>query len=226
MSQKKKIINLVLTSARWSIAKQKHRSKRIDMDSKETTLSLWKQIENNRILSVSGKYFVPPASLVTIFTPPAIAKAVAELNCEPDDRIGLSQAIQGDGVITFAILVWMHHEEAIIEFRRKRCLDSRGPLDESTALSIAPEFGATFSREVQWEFRPYFFRRGEDVEIGSAEILPYTKVTGEQMRGGHGGLVQLEIHPSLQDFYLDEVCWAGTLLMNLLTDLAHATLQG
>jgi hypothetical protein len=177
----------------------------MDMSTKETTRSLWKQIENNRIKSISGRYFVPRSSLTAIFTPLAISKAVAELECELEDRIGLSKDIHQDGIITFAILVWMHQEEAIVKFRRHRCLDSHGPLDASTAISIAPDFGNTFSREVQLEFRPHFFHRGEDVEFDQLDILPFTGVGKEQKGGGYGEITELAVHSSLQDFYPDKV---------------------
>ncbi len=175
------------------------------MNSKENIKSLWKQIENNRIQAVGGRHFVPRSALIAIFTPPAITKAVAELTCELEDRIGLPEAIRNGGIITFAILVWMHREEAIVEFRRRGLFDSRGPLDESTALSVAPEFGRTFSKEAQWEFRPYILRRGEDVEIDPLEILPYVQLIAEHKGGGYGAVAELTVHPSHQDFYPDKV---------------------
>jgi hypothetical protein len=171
------------------------------MASRETLQSIWKQIENNRVESTSGRYFVPPSSLAAIFTPLAISKAVAELKCEPVDRIGLAQAIQFDGTVTFAILVWMRVEDAIVEFRRHRCLDPSLPLHETTARKIAPNFGNTFCNEVQWEFRPYFFHRNEDVEIRPTEILPFIQEVEPQKLGGFGAVAQLVVHPSLQDFY-------------------------
>jgi hypothetical protein len=175
------------------------------MASRETLQSIWKQIENNRVESTSGRYFVPPSSLTAIFTPLAISKAVAELKCEPVDRIGLARAIQLDGTVTFAILVWMRVEDAIVEFRRHRCLDSSLPLDETTARKIAPNFGYTFCNEVQWEFRPYFFHRNEDVEIRPTEILPFIQEVEQQKLGGFGAVAQLVVLPSLQDFYPRQV---------------------
>jgi hypothetical protein len=175
------------------------------MASRETLQSIWKQIENNRVKSTSGRYFVPPSNLTAIFTPLAISKALAELECEPEDRISLAQAIQPDGIVTFAILVWMRVEDAIVEFRRHRCLDSSLPLDETTAKKIAPSFGTLFCNEVQWEFRPYFFHRNEDVVIRPAEILPFIQKVGQQKLGGFGAVDQLVVHPSLQDFYPHKV---------------------
>jgi hypothetical protein len=170
------------------------------MASKETIRSIWTQIENNRVRSISGRYFVPPSSLATILTAPAISKAVAELECEPEDRINLARTIQFRGRLIFAILIWMHEADAIVAFQRHRCLDSRLPLDEATAKSIVPNFGATFANDVQWQFQPYCFRRNEDVEIGEAEILPYIQEARGMTQGGFGTLIKLEIHPSLQDF--------------------------
>jgi len=171
------------------------------MASRDTLQSIWKQIENNRVRSSSGQYFVAPLSLTAILTRPAIEKAVAELNCEPQDRRELARAIEKDGMITFAILVWMHAEDAIVEFRRHRCLDDRWPLDKQTVREFAPEFATTFCNEFQWQFRPYSFKRNEDVRIQPTEILPFIEELEGQKTGGFGTVSRMIVYPSLQDFY-------------------------
>src|SRR5262245_15103238 len=131
------------------------------MAAKDTLKHIWAQIDLNRISSTSGRYFVTQASLKGILTESAINKAVAELDCEPDDRLGLTSIILNRGVIVFAILVWMHEEDAITTFRHHGALDSRLPLREDEARRIVPRFGIAFSREYQWQFLPHKFERNE-----------------------------------------------------------------
>lgn len=159
--------------------------------------SLWIQIQNNRVNTLDGREFVPPASLSAILTAPAIAAAVAELPCAAEDRLGLADAICHGGVPTFAALVWMSQPGLVVAFRRKRCLD-RLPLDDERVRQAAGEYAPTFAR-VQWEFTPYHFRCEPDVEIGR-EILPFIRDLGPLAPGGFGDIRKLEIHPSLQDF--------------------------
>lgn len=147
--------------------------------------------------ALDGRGFVPPVSLSTIFTPSAIAGAVAELSCAIEDRLGLADAIRQGGIATFAVLVCMWQPDLVVVFRRKRCLE-RLPLDEETVRQVAGEYAKTFER-LQWEFVPYHFRRGQDVEIGR-EVLPFVRDLGPLQPGGFGDIHKLEIHPSLQDF--------------------------
>jgi hypothetical protein len=175
---------------------------------RETLRSLWTQIENNRLRSTSGQYFVPRSSLSTIFTPSAIEKAVAELKCEPEEHIGLAKAVQDEGIVTFAILVWIHQEDAIIMFRAHGALDDRLPLSEEPARLISPDFGATFAREAQWQFLPYIFRRNmanQHLEIEAERILPFVRELEPQVVGGFGTVFKEEIYPSLQEFYPEKV---------------------
>ncbi|KAK3374186.1 hypothetical protein B0T24DRAFT_720737 [Lasiosphaeria ovina] len=161
--------------------------------------SVWIQIQNNRVSTTDDRIsFVPPASLSTIFTPSAIAACVAELSCAAEDRLGLANAIRRGGIPTFAVLVWISKPDLVVLFRRKQCLD-RLPLDDKTAEDAAGEYAPTFL-ERQWEFLPYHFQPGQDVEIKPKVILPFIRDLGPLTPGSFGNIQLLEIHPSLQDF--------------------------
>jgi hypothetical protein len=159
--------------------------------------SLWVQIQNSYVKALDNRSFVPPSSLTTIFTSRAIAAAVAELSCAAEHRLGLAEAIHCGGIRTFAVLVWMKQPDLVVTFRRKRCLD-RLPLDQGTALATADEYAPSFLR-LQWEFLPFYFRSGQDVDI-DLEILPFIRNLGPLTPGGFGDVEKLEIHPSLQSF--------------------------
>jgi len=186
---------------------------------RETLKHLWAQIDMNRISSTSGHFFVPQASLKTILTESAIGKAVAELDCEPDDLLGLANVILNRGLITFAILVWMHQEDAITAFRHHGALDSRLPLREAEAQQIVPQFGTAFSREYQWQFLPHKFERDEYQEIESSRILPFVLEVEAPLTGGFGTVTKQYIHPDLQDFRPNAVNFVSFALIvgHLLT---------
>ena len=135
-----------------------------------------------------------------IFTPTAIAQALVELVCPPEDRIGLADAIIRNGVTTFAILVWMNREDHIVHFRRWDCLDSRNVTEENVSI-IAPAFGLDFVREYAWQFRPHFFHLGDTIEINERKILPFLCEMGQLEEGGFGHVSKMVVHASLQDFY-------------------------
>ena len=170
------------------------------MTARETLKHIWAHIDMNRILSSSGHFFVTQASLKTILTESAISKAVAELDCEPDDRLGLASIILNRGLITFAILVWMHQEDAITAFRCHGALDSRLPLREAEAQRIVPQFGNAFSRDYQWQFLPHKLERNEYREIEPSRILPFILEVDAPLIGGFGTVTKQIIHPDLQDF--------------------------
>lgn len=184
-----------------------------------TLASLWIQIQNSYVDALDGRSFVPPTGLTTIFTSPAIAAAVAELSCAAEDCLGLADAIRCGGIPTFAILVWMQQPDLVITFRRKRCLD-RLPLGEETARGAAGKYAPTFLR-LQWEFLPFYFRNGQDVEIGR-EILPFIRNLGPLTPGGFGDVEKLEIHPSLQNFAPHDVSPAPLSIISrcLMSSLA------
>lgn len=162
-----------------------------------TLTSLRIQIQNNRIPTIDGHGFVPPASLSTIFTHTALVAAVAELSCDAEDCLGLADAIQQEGLPAFATLVCMSLPDLVVAFRRKRYLN-RLPLEPETAKHLVGDLAPTFLR-LQWEFIPYHFQRDQDVEIGH-EILPFVRDLGPLASGGFGDIRVLELHPSLQNF--------------------------
>ncbi|KAI6780598.1 kinase-like protein [Emericellopsis cladophorae] len=169
------------------------------MDRRPGLQALWVQMENNRVAALGGRSFVPPSSLPTIFTRAAVAAAVRELACSTEDRIGLTDDILRDGVLTFAMLISIRQPDHVVAFRRMRCLNRR-PLDEENARKLLGDHAPSFLRE-QWVFQPYYFRRGHDVEIAPLEILPFIRSVDSQTSGGFGDIDKLEIHPALQDFY-------------------------
>jgi hypothetical protein len=75
------------------------------MASRETIKRLYRQIERDRVKSVSGQYFIQQSKVREIFTPAKIGLAVAELTCNAHERVGLVKKIQQDGTITFTILI-------------------------------------------------------------------------------------------------------------------------
>lgn len=162
--------------------------------------SLRLQIGSLRCLSIDKRSFVANAPLENILTPQTISQAVAELNCQPEERIGLGEAIQRKGITTFATLIWMRREDAIVDFRRRECLDGT-LLSEEAAVGIAPSFGVEFVREVLWQFRPHIFHLGDDLEIDERKILPFLRGVGNAEEGGFASVSKVEVHPLLQDFY-------------------------
>ncbi|KAL8794049.1 MAG: hypothetical protein Q9195_003349 [Heterodermia aff. obscurata] len=158
------------------------------------------QIRNVRCRSMDGRLFAAESSIRRIFDAQAIKQAVAELKCHPEDRIGLAEAILHKGVITFAILVWMNREDAIVDFRRWEYLESTR-LSENAATLFAPSFGVDFVREYSWQFHPHFFHLGDDIEIDERKILPFLRDVGQVDEGGFGIVSRIEVHPLLQNFY-------------------------
>ncbi|KAF7552678.1 hypothetical protein G7Z17_g4178 [Cylindrodendrum hubeiense] len=172
---------------------------------RRTINALWEQIQYNRILALDRRYFVPPSSLETIFTPAAITAAIGELHCEVEDRLGLAVDIQSHklAVTTFAILVWIKCADAVVNFRRHGCL-GRLPLGAEFADTVAPGFALAFL-QVQWEFLPYILHSGMDTVIPESRILPFVRQLGPPISGGFGTVERLEIQPSLQDFFPHDV---------------------
>ena len=172
------------------------------MASKETIKALRSQIEDNRVKSVSGQWFIPQSKVREIFSYDKIDLSVAELTTSVHDRLRLAESIQQGGTITFAILVWMREEDSIVSFRNHECLDNQLPLNETRAQEISPEFGLTFAREYQWQFQPYYFTEGmynHHRVITDGIIFPFV---GEEhiAEGGFGKISELSIPDSMQEF--------------------------
>jgi hypothetical protein len=170
------------------------------MTSRATIDALRLQIGNIRCQSMDTRPFVPKVLLQHIFTPQTIAKAVAELNCAPEDRIDLQDAIQREGIVTFAILIWMRREDTVVAFRMRECLDIIA-LTQDSVVAIAPSFGLEFVREHSWHFRPHFFHKGDNLEIDERKVLPFLREVGQTEEGGFGAVSKVEVHHLLQDFY-------------------------
>ena len=169
-----------------------------------TTLDrLYSLIENSRERSISGKYFIRPSKVSEIFEPARINSAVAELSCDAHERIGLANKIQREGILVFAILVWMRRGDHIVKFRNHDCLDVKLPISEARARVIVPEFGLSFAQEYQWQFLPYFFRHDmsdhhcQIDDLGM--ILPFIEET-DPIDGGYGQISKVAIPTSLQEF--------------------------
>lgn len=165
-------------------------------------------MDNNRVRSSSGHYFLPPSSLPLIFTDHAIAQAVDELQCEPDEKIGLARHIGEKATVTFAILVWMKVEKLIVNFRNHGVVDASLPLDPDRARRISTPFGETFAREFQWQFIPYVFPKdmaSHHKEFQSQIILPFVDEPKELAVGGFSYVAETNIHPSMQNFYAQKV---------------------
>lgn len=176
--------------------------------------------------SESGRYFLPNISLGTIFTLVAIEKAVQELRCQPDERIGLATAIYGEGKRTFAILVWMKEEDFIVTFRNHDALDRRLPLSETYAKEIAPKFGTRLAHVEQWMLLPFEFPPNmceHHWEVNKDQIIPFIGESEDVGKGGFGDVYQVSILPSQQAFYSKEASYHANcsptciFILNLLT---------
>lgn len=177
------------------------------MSDRKIIKALWTQIANNRERSISGQHFLPPNSLPTIFTESAISQAVVELRCEADEKVGLAQDISKTSTVIFAILVWMSKEDWIVAFRNHGVVDANLPLGVDRVHQISPELSDAFAREFQWQFIPYIFPSDMATrhQVFQAEkILPFV---AERTRivGGFSQVTQVDIYPSMQNFYPEPV---------------------
>jgi hypothetical protein len=175
------------------------------MASRETIKGLYRQIERDRVRSVSGQYFIQQSKVREIFTPAKIGLAVAELTYDTHERVGLVKKIQQDGTITFAILVWMGKADSIANFRNHGCLDRQLLLlSETRVQEIALEFGLSFAREYRWQFLPYFFeqdmRDHHRIIKNVGIIFPFVGEIEHIAKGRFGQVSKLTIPTSLQKF--------------------------
>ena len=179
------------------------------MPSRATIDALYNRIEQDKVESVSGKYFIQESNLREIFTPAIIDRAVAELICDAPERLGLSKKIQQDGTIVFAILVSMGKADYIVSFRNHECLDRRLPISEELAKEVVPAFGVSFAREFQWQFLPYVFEQDmrdyhrEVSEVG--RIFPFVDPVEKIADGGFGEVTKSTIPTPLQYFFNSKV---------------------
>jgi hypothetical protein len=188
------------------------------MASRPTLDRLYSLIENSRERSISGKYFIRPSKVREIFKLARINSAVAELGCDAHERIGLAKKIQQEGMLVFAILVWMGRGDHIVKFRNHDCLDNKLPISEARARVIVPEFGLSFAQDFQWQFLPYFFR--QDMSDHHCQIddlgmiFPFIEET-DPTDGGHGQVSKVTIPTSLQELCPSSVRAAVSLCRQL-----------
>ncbi|KAK5634958.1 hypothetical protein RRF57_010670 [Xylaria bambusicola] len=165
--------------------------------------SLRRQLQNSRVYSESGQYFIPDISITSILTLPTIEETIFELQCQPDERIGLAKRIFVDAKKVFAILVLMSEESYIVKFRDHGFLDNSLPLSEQDALTVGDSISVHFANQ-QWELLPETFRATmseNHQEFGMKRILPFIGQAEHVGEGGSGVVVKVKIQPSQQTFY-------------------------
>lgn len=174
------------------------------MASERAIQILYEEIARYRVKAVSGTYFIHKSKLRDILSASRIKDAVDELECGVSDRIGLATKIYSEGIITFAILIWMQRADAITVFRNHEFLDSRLPIHETHAREIAPEFGTSFATEYQWQFLPYVFRKDmcdHHREIRETNVIfPFLDSVEMIGEGSFGEVSKVQIPTSLQEF--------------------------
>lgn len=151
---------------------------------------LWRALAGKRQKSTRGVYFVTYADQKAIFTELAIRRLVAELKYPLEHRLRLEKTLYEKGTTILAILVWMKEVDSILDFRQHGALDPQLPLDEKRATQIAPRFGSSLVKEIQWQFLPYLFESymcEMHVVIQETNILPFVKE--ERLGVGSFGIV-------------------------------------
>jgi hypothetical protein len=176
---------------------------------KATTKFLKRLIESHMVCSESGRYFLPKSYLSLIFNLEEIEKAVDEVGCPIDEKIGLAQEIYNHGARIFATLIKNGEEDLITEFRKHEVLNTDSPLDENLAKRIAGEFGVSFGREYQWQFLPYNFRQNMRDSCKNIShngmIHPFVGEPEVVASGGFGEITKVKIFPSQQEFVPNKV---------------------
>ncbi|RYP38834.1 hypothetical protein DL768_010752 [Monosporascus sp. mg162] len=130
-------------------------------------------------------------------------ESVPELQCDPDERIGLAESIYREGKKTFAILILLVEEDYIVKFRQRSFLDDRLPLSNHDAQDVASDVGIRFANQ-QWELLSETFRAKmweSHHEFGMERILPFVGKPEQVGEGGFGEVVKVKILSSQQEFY-------------------------
>ncbi|KAI0415692.1 hypothetical protein F5X98DRAFT_388586 [Xylaria grammica] len=164
---------------------------------------LKEQIQDSLVVSISEHYFIPTDKLHEILTISSIRSAVGELLCGPEHRIKLADTIYREGKRVFAMLIYNDWQDYIIKFREHGTLDSRLPLSEDVAVTIAGrDVGRRLAREIQWVFCPYKFPKRmweHDCLVDKKMVIPFT--SSEQIGSGASSIVEkVGISPSQQNF--------------------------
>jgi len=160
-------------------------------------------MQNSRVRSESGEYFLPDISINSILTLPTVEDAILEINCKPDERIGLAHRTYCEGKKVFAVLTLMSEEDYIVKFRDHGFLDKSLPLTDQDAQMIAEDVGISFAN-LQWEvlsetFRPKMWENHQ--KFGMKKILPFVDKSEHAGEGGYGEVAKVNILPSRQASY-------------------------
>ncbi|RYP70031.1 hypothetical protein DL771_005722 [Monosporascus sp. 5C6A] len=164
---------------------------------------LRRQMQNSRICDEWGRYFLPDVNIASILTLPSIQESVLELQCSPEDRIGLAERIYREGKKTFAILILLVEEDYIVKFRDRSFLDNSLPLSSHDAQTVEKDIGIRFANQ-QWELLSETFRAKmweNHQEYGIERILPFVGKPEQVGEGGFGEVAKVEILSSQQEFY-------------------------
>lgn len=171
--------------------------------------TLYQEIERNRSRSLSGTYFICAEKIRSIFNLERVELAIQEIDCDPHERIGLANKVHQEGIVVFAILVWMRRPDSIVKFREHDCLDTQLPISETRAQQIVPGFGLSFAREVQWQFLPYVFKKDMcDYHryIHEANVIfPFVDEAEKIAQGGFGEVTRVQIPTNLQELLHSKV---------------------
>lgn len=173
------------------------------MSSRSTNIrSLQIQVQNQKVLSESGHYFLPDVEVAKIFKLSAIKDAISELDFQPDEQIGLAEEIHSKGTKTFAILVLMSEERLIVKFRNYKALDDSLPLSEDDARKVAGDVGGFFAKEYQWQLLPETLPSNmwrHHLEIAKEKILPFASEPEQLNSGTYGEISKVGIYSSQQE---------------------------
>lgn len=164
-----------------------------------------------QVETASGQWYVPPAIVQRMLSESVIQAAVAELDCSPDERLGLADDIHHRGIIIFALLIWLKRPNEIVRFRSHDCLDAKLPLSQSEVERVAPSFSRCFALEHQWEFIPFDFPEGMALSHRNLRdnlVVPFVRVEGLD-KGSFSAVSRTWIPSTLQSFpnlRADDVC--------------------
>ncbi|KAF1847230.1 kinase-like protein [Cucurbitaria berberidis CBS 394.84] len=186
------------------------------IEERPTLTNLHQQIGENILIAVGGEKFIQKKNIDEIFTRENITRAVDELHCvssQDFELVELAEEVFENYRTVFAILIWIHREDDITVFRRRKAVDDRLPLSKATVEQMISSHAQTFV-ESQCTFLPYYFESGsrhgqEKVycheHIASERILPFTKETQTRgPRGNFGEISMVTIPISSQAFLISE----------------------
>jgi len=176
------------------------------MNSKPSTDRFRKTLASIRHESSGGRYFISPYDLKEQVTKDLIFDTVSECPFAVQHYHLITQRILERGLKLFSILVWMGQEDHMVPFVEHDELDSRLPMGEEQVLRIAPRLEKRFWEEVQWEFLPHMFVKGDyHRRIHDKSVLPFLEELS-RAEGSYGEILESRITLSQQTFFPDKVC--------------------